>query len=150
MAKRLYRKESEKVLGGVCAGLADFLGIDSVFVRIFFFIWTVMGELSVLIYIILWIVVPLETAPDADESFEVNEVGARFQQMGREIGDIARKPSQQLITFTGLGLVAWGIYEIAKQAFPVLNIWNYSQYLWPAMLIIAGGFIIFRATRKGN
>jgi len=148
MAKRLYRNETEKVLGGVCAGLGDFLGIDPVFLRIFFIIWTVMGELSVLIYVILWIVVPRSTAPDADDNFELNDVGSRFQQMGREIGDIARSPSQKLITFTGLGLVGWGIYEIAKQLFPVLNIWNYSQYVWPAMLIVAGGFIIFRATRK--
>ena len=44
MANRLYRSESEKVLGGVCGGLGNFLGIDPVFVRIFFIIWTVLGS----------------------------------------------------------------------------------------------------------
>ena len=148
MAKRLYRNGSEKVLGGVCAGLGDFLGIDPVFVRIFFIFWTVLGELSVLIYIIMWIVIPLRTAPDADEKFEINDIGDRFHQMGREIHEISRQPSSQLITFTGVGLIAWGVYYLVRRAVPFLDIWNYSQYLWPVLLIVAGAFVIYRASRK--
>jgi len=148
MAKRLYRNESEKVLGGVCAGLGDFLGIDPVFVRIFFILWTVLGELSVLIYILMWIIIPQRIAADADKSFEINDVGARFNQMGREIHDITRQPSSELITFVGVGLVAWGVYYLVRRALPYMNIWSYSQYLWPIMLIVAGGFVIYRATRK--
>ena len=148
MAKRLYRNGSEKVLGGVCAGLGDFLGIDPVFVRIFFILWTVLGELSVLIYIIMWIVIPLRTAPDADEKFDINDIGGRFHQMGREIHEISRQPSSQLVTFTGVGLIAWGVYYLVRRAVPLLDIWNYSQYLWPAMLIVAGAFVIYRASRS--
>lgn len=148
MAKRLYRNESEKVLGGVCAGLGDFLGIDPVFVRIFFILWTVLGELSVLIYVLMWIVIPRKTAPDADEKFEINDVGARFNQMGREISEISRQPSSELITFTGVGLIAWGVYYLVRRALPYLDIWSYSQYLWPALLIVAGAFVIMRASRK--
>ena len=148
MAKRLYRNESEKVLGGVCAGLGDFLGIDPVFVRIFFILWTVLGELSVLVYILMWIIIPRETATDAEERFEINDVGARFNQMGREIHDITRQPSPQLITFTGVGLIAWGVYHLIYRAMPFLDLWSYSQYLWPVLLIAAGVFVIIRASRK--
>lgn len=148
MAKRLYRSESEKVLGGVCAGLGNYLGIDPVFVRIFFIVWTVLGELSVLIYIFLWIIVPRETAFDADEKFEINDLGVRINQIGREIHEITRQPSSELITFTGVGLIAWGVYYIVRRAVPYLDIWAYSQYLWPALLIVAGAFVIYRATRK--
>jgi phage shock protein C len=148
MAKKLYRNESEKVLGGVCAGLGDFLGIDPVFVRIFFILWTVLGELSVLVYILMWIIIPQRNAVDADESFEINDVGARFNQMGREIHDITRQPSSELITFVGIGLIAWGVYHLIRRALPYMNIWSYSQYLWPVLLIAAGGFVIYRATRR--
>jgi len=150
MAKRLYRNESEKVLGGVCAGLGDFLGIDPVFVRIFFILWTVLGELSVLVYLLMWIIIPRSSATDAGESFEINDVGARFNQMGREIHDITRQPSAELITFVGIGLIAWGVYYLVRQALPYLDIWSYSQYAWPVLLIVAGGFVIFRATRKNE
>jgi len=148
MVKRLYRKESGKVLGGVCAGLGDYLGIDPVFVRIFFILWTVLGELSVLIYVIMWIVIPRETSSDADQRFEINDVGARFNQMGQEIHEITRQPSSELITFTGVGLIAWGVYYLVRRALPYLDIWSYSQYLWPALLIVAGAFVLIRATRK--
>ena len=149
MANRLYRSESEKVLGGVCGGLGEFLGIDPVFVRIFFIVWTVLGEFSVLIYFLLWVIIPRETSPDADRTFEINDLGARFRQMGNEVGDVARNPSSELITFTGVGLIAWGLYSLLRSRLPIPDIfWNYSQYAWPALLIIAGVFIIFRTTRK--
>ncbi len=148
MAKRLYRNESEKILGGVCAGLGDFLGIDPVFVRIFFILWTVLGELSVLIYIIMWIVIPRKSAPDANEKFDISDVGARFNQVGNEVRDISRQPSSELIIFTGIGLIAWGVYYLIRRAVPYLDIWSYSQYLWPVLLIVAGAFIIYRATRR--
>jgi len=37
-----------------------------------------------------------------------------------------------------------------RQALPYLDIWSYSQYAWPVLLIVAGGFVIFRATRKNE
>jgi Putative stress-responsive transcriptional regulator len=52
MSKRLYRKENNRVLGGVCSGLGEYIGIDPLFLRIFFVLWTIMGELSVLAYLI--------------------------------------------------------------------------------------------------
>jgi len=148
MAKRLYRNDSEKVIGGVCAGLGDFLGIDPVFVRIFFILWTVLGELSVVIYGLMWIVIPKSNGSETDQKFEINDLGTRFRQVGREVQEITRAPSSELITFTGVGLIAWGVYYFVRRAVPYLDIWSYSQYLWPALLIAAGAFIIYRAARS--
>lgn len=56
---RLYRSENDKILGGVCGGLAAYLRIDPVVVRIIFALITFGGFGSgFLLYIILWIVVP--------------------------------------------------------------------------------------------
>ena len=148
MANRLYRSESDRVLGGVCAGLGSFLGIDPVFIRIFFIVWTVLGEFSVLIYFLLWVIVPSDTSTEADGAFQMNDLGARFHQMGREISEIARQPNSELIIFTGVGLIAWGVYYLVRRLVPYLDIWAYSQYLWPALLIIAGVFVIIRTTKK--
>ncbi|WP_127132686.1 PspC domain-containing protein [Pseudoflavitalea rhizosphaerae] len=52
---RLYRNTDDKILGGVCSGLANYLGIDPVILRIIFVI--LMAPLF-WVYIILWIVVP--------------------------------------------------------------------------------------------
>ena len=148
MANRLFRSESDRVLGGVCAGFGNFLGSDPIFIRIFFIVWTVLGEYSVLVYFLLWVIVPSGSSVDADGVFQVNDLGARFNQMGREIGEIARQPNSELVVFTGVGLIAWGSYYLFRRLVPYLDLWAYSQYLWPALLIIAGVFVIIRAKRN--
>lgn len=56
---RLYRDENDKILGGVCAGIAHYLRIDPAIIRILFAIITFGGfGAGILIYILLWIVVP--------------------------------------------------------------------------------------------
>ena len=56
MNKRLTRSRTDVILGGVCSGLANYLGIDPVFVRIFFILVGVFGGFAVLLYLILWVV----------------------------------------------------------------------------------------------
>lgn len=56
--KRLYRNENDKVLGGVCSGLAHYFNIDPVIVRILFAVITIAFGVGVLAYIILWVAVP--------------------------------------------------------------------------------------------
>jgi phage shock protein PspC (stress-responsive transcriptional regulator) len=56
---RLYRSTNDKILGGVCGGLASYLRIDPAIVRIIFALITFGGfGTGFLLYIILWIVVP--------------------------------------------------------------------------------------------
>ena len=56
--KRLYRDENDKVLGGVCAGLANYFGIDVVIVRIIFVVLAISFGFGLIPYIILWIALP--------------------------------------------------------------------------------------------
>ncbi|MBS1919782.1 MAG: PspC domain-containing protein [Bacteroidetes bacterium] len=57
--KRLYRDSSDKFIGGVCSGIANYLNVDPAIVRILFAIITFGGfGLGFLIYILLWIVLP--------------------------------------------------------------------------------------------
>jgi phage shock protein PspC (stress-responsive transcriptional regulator) len=56
---RLYRNADDKLLGGVCSGLANYLGIDPVVMRILFVLF--FGALF-WVYIILWIIVPSQSA----------------------------------------------------------------------------------------
>lgn len=59
--KRLYRSRTNRTLGGVCAGLADFFNIDVTLVRLIFVAGVVFGFGSfLLIYLIMWAIVPEE------------------------------------------------------------------------------------------
>ncbi len=57
-SRRLYRDENDKLLGGVCAGLANYFGIDVVIIRIIFVVLAISLGFGLIPYIILWIAVP--------------------------------------------------------------------------------------------
>lgn len=71
--KRLYRDEQNKVLGGVCSGIANYFGLEPLLVRI---LWIFLIGVNILGYLILWIAVP---------SSSVNEVGGVKKRLFRDI-----------------------------------------------------------------
>jgi phage shock protein PspC (stress-responsive transcriptional regulator) len=71
--KRLYRDEQNKVLGGVCSGIANYFNVDPLVVRI---LWIFLIGVNVLGYLILWIAVP---------SSSVKEVGGVRKRLFRDI-----------------------------------------------------------------
>ncbi len=60
MKEKLYRSRKNRVLGGVAAGIADYINLDVIVIRILMIVLTVFNGIGVLIYIILWIVLPEE------------------------------------------------------------------------------------------
>jgi phage shock protein C len=59
--KKLYRSRNNRMIAGVCAGLADFFGIDPTVVRLLFAAGALLGFGSfILIYLVMFIVVPEE------------------------------------------------------------------------------------------
>lgn len=60
--KKLSRSETDVMLGGVCGGLAEYVNIDVSIVRIIFVLLTLfVGGSGILLYVILWIIVPPES-----------------------------------------------------------------------------------------
>jgi phage shock protein PspC (stress-responsive transcriptional regulator) len=55
---RLYRDTADKMIGGVCSGIANYLNIDPALVRILFVLLTFGAGMSILVYILLWLIIP--------------------------------------------------------------------------------------------
>ena len=68
MSKKLTRSNSDVMVAGVAAGLADYLAVDPALVRLIFVLLTLLGGHGILIYLILWIVMPQE---DVSEKIKV-------------------------------------------------------------------------------
>lgn len=60
--KRLTRVEDGRMVAGVCAGLAKYFGVDPTLVRIIFVILAIFAAGGVLLYLILWLLMPMEQA----------------------------------------------------------------------------------------
>jgi len=85
--KRLFREPDEKIISGVCAGLAAYFGIqDPVWVRIAFAIGVFMG-FGLIVYVVLWIAIP-----------EAKTSGDKLSMKGEKIdvSNIARKVEEEM------------------------------------------------------
>ena len=58
--KRLYRSRTDKKIAGVCGGLAKYFDVDPVIIRLLWILFVLFGGAGIILYIIAWIVVPLE------------------------------------------------------------------------------------------
>lgn len=63
MQKRLYRSRDEKIIGGVCGGLGEYLNVDPTLIRLALVFITLFGGAGIIAYLVLWVVVPLAPPP---------------------------------------------------------------------------------------
>ena len=58
--KKLYRSRTDSMLGGVCGGIAQRMNWDPSLVRLIWVFFTLAGGSGFLLYLILWLIIPLE------------------------------------------------------------------------------------------
>jgi len=164
--RRLYRSEKERLLGGVCGGLAEYFKTDPVLVRVIFVILTFLlgGLLGLVAYIVLWIIVPRASSPDlsAKEAVKDNieelketatEAGKKVKEHIDEIkgnpteaGKEGRKTAGRgLAYFLGIVLIALGV--ILFLANFGLSWWLGFANAWPVVFIILGVLLLVYTRR---
>ena len=121
--RRLYRSATDKVIGGVCGGLAAYFAVDPVLVRLAFVVFALAGGASVLLYIVLWIAVPLGNAQTA-----ATTISTRGAEM------------------TAIVLIAVGALWLLAN-FGVFRFINWSIG-WPVVLILLGAVLLFRRSQS--
>lgn len=92
MSKKLFRSESDKVIAGVCAGLADYFDIDVSLIRLVFLLGFAFGAGSTFwIYVILWILIPTKEQATKTNSDIVKENFEEIKgQVKRVFGDVKK------------------------------------------------------------
>jgi phage shock protein PspC (stress-responsive transcriptional regulator) len=128
----LYRHPSQKVVGGVCGGLADFLGWDPVLVRILWVVATIATSGGgFLAYAALWVMLPVGTVSGGQERPPAIEMNERN----------LRTAAYLLI---GLGAL-WFLSNIGILGWVWNGFWSVVGLLfWPALLIGAGFLLLNR------
>lgn len=81
---RLHRSGTDKMLGGVSGGLAEYSGIDVVLWRVGFLLLTLAGGCGLLVYALLWVLVPAGPAGPDDRTNAVDRFVERLH--GRSTG----------------------------------------------------------------
>lgn len=58
--KRLYRSRTDKKIAGICGGMGKYFGVDPVIFRIIWLLLLLGMGAGLLVYLILWLVIPME------------------------------------------------------------------------------------------
>lgn len=157
---KLYRDLDNKIIGGVCGGLSHFLKVDIVIIRLLFFVlgalialitrlpglWRIEGVLfnwfstPVLIYIILWIVMPaaktvtqkcsmLGISPSIYDMETFNEEQRAYCNRGRRsgrsrslLGEFLETMGRIIVVLTGLFLIMFGIASLASGIYTLFGL----------------------------
>lgn len=135
MEKKLQRDMQNKVIGGVCAGLANYFNIDVAIVRVLFTLALLCFSTGFWLYLILWIVMPAAVPGEAQHFVELDENG----------NPIETKPQKNSMT-AGLILIAAGICFLLGNLVPQFN-W---KTFWPVVLIALGIYLIFPSNKAQN
>jgi phage shock protein C len=101
MQPRLTRSPTESMIAGVCGGLAEYFNIDPVIVRLIFVLVTLTSGLGLPVYVVMWIVMPRESASAGQQSLQQNvqqfsQEASRFgQEFGQEAARLGREVLRQ-------------------------------------------------------
>ena len=133
MEKKLQRDTKNKVIGGVCAGLANYFGMDASLLRLLLALMILFAGTGFWLYIILWIVMP---AADPTPAMENGDA---------VMSDVTEMPKANKGSLViGLILIGLGAFGLLHRFVPSFN-W---QMLWPIFLIILGIILFIPKDKK--
>lgn len=134
--KRLTRSRTDRVIAGVCGGLASYLNIDPTLVRLICVILVfVSGGSLLLAYVVMWLIVPEEASGSTEPGEESPSPAAS--------GPVERHRARDL-SILGLVLIAAGAYFLLKN----LGLWSVTRYFWPLLLIGVGFALLLPYLRR--
>lgn len=151
--KRLYRSETDRMIGGVCGGLGTYLGIDPLIWRILFVVAAMMNGIGLVVYLMLWLLVPTAAAAELSQEQVVRQNVAEIRNRARALGQEARqvldkprfaedeggkRPFVVGIVMVGIGLL------ILLQNLGLL--WPLGK-LWPLAVIALGVVLLLNHLR---
>ncbi len=165
MEKRLYRSRSDRVVWGVCGGLAKYFDMDPTIIRVITLLLIFLGGLGVLAYVILAVVVPLEdtkaTQPRDTIKENVEEMKETASELGRELHTALtgkENETEETVAETrrhrrnllGIVLVVGGALFLVGSVLKDLGIFWWLRWgnLWPLFFVAIGVLIILGTRRK--
>lgn len=145
--KKLYRDTEDGVIGGVCAGIANYLNTDVVWIRLALVLFTFFGGSGILIYIIMYFVVPeakttAEKLAMKGESVDINSIEKKIREEAEKVGARINNPQTKdkiksgadkifyilsrliraFLKLVGFGLIAGAIFFLVISTAVFLNL----------------------------
>lgn len=158
--QRLTKSSSDKVIDGVCGGIAEYFGIDPVIIRLIFVILVLMNGFGILLYIVLTIIMPkaekIDQMPKETIQENVQEMGERLKEAGEKLGSTISRENRPRKSghsiWLGLLLILLGTYFLLENLnmlrwFHNMFSWFSMDIFWPLVLIVIGLWLFITRLR---
>ncbi len=135
-----WRRSRNKVIAGVCGGIAEKFKIDPVVVRLIFVLLLIFGGGGLLAYIILWIVLPEApwVMPGKTESFDKGVTDEPVMDNTEPVNPEKTQQASRTQLVLGLIMIGVGGLFLVAAFIPSFNVHD----LWPLALIVFGLFLL--------
>lgn len=153
MTTRITKSKTDRVIDGVCGGLAEYFGIDSLLVRLVFVALIFINGIGIILYIVLMIIMPkaqsIEQSPKETIQENVREIGERVKEAGEGLGTAIAKNDEEKhphrTGWLGILLILIGIIFLLDS----LNLirWLDKDLIWPIIIILVGGWLLIKRWR---
>lgn len=139
---RLMRSETDKMIFGVCGGIAAYLGVDSVFVRLAFLLLIFASGIGFLLYFVLMIIMPSESNVDQPSSKIVQDNLDRLgDDFGQGVQRVRAHPEGR--TLAAVLLILLGVFLLFQNMG-----WLSSGIFWSLALIGLGIYLVLRQGKR--
>ena len=150
MSTRVIKSKTDKVIDGVCGGLAEYFGIDSVLVRLVFVVLVFFNGLGLILYIILAIIMPgdgqVNKPPKETIHENMQEIGERVKEAGQGLGQAFSRKTEEKHSnragWLGILLIMLGIFFLLDNLHFLR--WVDKDLLWPIIIIFVGAWLLIK------
>ena len=129
---RPTRSNTDKIIAGVCGGLATYINIDSVFIRLAFLVLIFASGVGLPIYLILWVIMPQDGQAENNNADVIKQ---NIEEMGNTLSKKISNVSQP--NTVGIVLMGLGVFFLFSQFGFVHN-----GLLWPLIIIGFGVYLL--------
>lgn len=153
MATKLKKSRKDKIIDGVCGGLAEHFEVDPVIVRLAFVLFTFVNGLGIILYIILVIIMPaadkVKMTPKETVNENIKEIGENLKKAGEEmekrIDTFDKKQEPSKARWFGTLLILLGLFLLLDR----LNMfwWLKRDIIIPVILILLGVWLLISRSR---
>jgi phage shock protein C len=142
--RRLYRSRTDTVIGGVAAGLANYMNTDPALVRVG---WVVVALITngvgLIAYLVAWVAIP-EEPKAADSDAAALEPDAVAAIGSPNTPDRPKRRETNAGVIVGVGLVLLGAWFLVREYLPPID-WS---LIWPVVLIGIGVLVLVTSSRR--
>lgn len=145
--KKLYRSKQDRMISGVCGGIAEYYDMDPVWIRLIAILLALFQGVGVIVYIVAWILIP----ENPNQKAKTSKIGKDSKEMTsiKTASKVASKTVSNTQNVKDRAPIVGIIFIIIGALFLINNLFDISsKILIPSAIILVGILLLIKRSRK--